>query len=153
MFLFPGTELKMNMRRSEISVFTQNRVWKLEYTRNLLYFKKNWGQHAFAVNPGLTHFFTSEELNELLLFILWLKPCMLGRKISKIEGAISHFSENSSVLDHPGLTRVSSIWFLLFEIKRVLVYTLTIFKLTDFFILYFFIQNIYAYKKVFKKKG
>ena len=78
---------------------------------------------------------------------------MLGRKISKIEGAISHFSENSSVLDHPGLTRVSSIWFLLFEIKRVLVYTLTIFKLTDFFILYFFIQNIYAYKKVFKKKG
>ena len=50
---------------------------------------------------------------------------------------------------HPELTRVRSIWFLLFEIKRVLVYNLTILKPIDLFILYFFIQNVYADKKVF----
>ena len=48
---------------------------------------------------------------------------------------------------------VSSIWFLLFEIKRVLVYNSTIFYLTDLFILYFFIQNAHADKKVSKTKG
>ena len=53
---------------------------------------------------------------------------------------------------HPGLTRVRSIWFLLFKIKRVLVYNSTIFKLTDLFILYFFIQNVYANKKYIEKK-
>ena len=53
----------------------------------------------------------------------------------------------------PGLTRVGSIPFLLFEIKRVfLVYNSTIFYVTDFFILYFFLQNKYADKKVFMKK-
>ena len=54
---------------------------------------------------------------------------------------------------HPGVTRVRSIRFLLFEIKRVLVYNSTSFKLTDLFILYFFIQNVYANKKVFKKNA
>jgi len=54
---------------------------------------------------------------------------------------------------HPGLTRVRSIRSHLFEIKRVLVYNSTIFKLTDLFILYFSIQNVYADKKIFKKKG
>ena len=49
---------------------------------------------------------------------------------------------------HPGLTTVSSVWFLLFEIKRVLVYNSTIFYFTDLFILYIFIQNAYADKKV-----
>ena len=39
------------------------------------------------------------------------------------------------------------------EIKRVLVYNSTLFKLTDFFILCFFIQNAYANKKLFQKKG
>ena len=53
---------------------------------------------------------------------------------------------------HPRLTRVRSIRFLLFEIKRVLVYNSTIFKLTVLFILYFFIHNVYADKKVFEKK-
>ena len=43
--------------------------------------------------------------------------------------------------------------FLLFEIKRVLVYNSTIYKLADLFILYYFVQNVYADKKVFKKKG
>ena len=51
------------------------------------------------------------------------------------------------------LTIERSISFLLFEIKRVFVYNSTIFKLTDLFILYFFIQNVHANKKVFKKKG
>ena len=49
---------------------------------------------------------------------------------------------------HNGLTRVSSIRFLQFENKRVLVYNSTIFYLTDLFILYIFIQNVYADKKV-----
>jgi len=34
-----------------------------------------------------------------------------------------------------------------------LVYNSTLFKLTDLFILYFFIQNVYANKKLFQKKG
>ena len=38
----------------------------------------------------------------------------------------------------------------LFEIKRVLVYNLKIF--TDLFILYFFVRNVYADKKVFLKR-
>ena len=54
---------------------------------------------------------------------------------------------------HTGLTRVSSIRFLLFEIKRVLVFNSIIIYFTDLFILYIFIQNAFANKKVFKKKG
>ena len=54
---------------------------------------------------------------------------------------------------HTGLTRVSSIRFLLYEIKRVLVFNSIIIHFTDLFILYIFIQNAYADKKVFKKKG
>ena len=54
---------------------------------------------------------------------------------------------------HPELTRVRSIRFLLFEIKRILVYNSIIFKLKDMFILYFFIRNVYTDKKVGKKKG
>ena len=37
----------------------------------------------------------------------------------------------------------------LFDIKSGLVFNLTILKLTDLFILYFYIQNIYADKKYF----
>ena len=44
-----------------------------------------------------------------------------------------------------------SIRFLLFEIKRVLFYDSTIFKLTNLFILYLFIKSVYADKKLFKK--
>jgi len=54
---------------------------------------------------------------------------------------------------HPELTRERSIRFLLFEIKCVFVYISTIFKLTDLFILYFFIKNVYANKKIFERKG
>ena len=46
-----------------------------------------------------------------------------------------------------------SIRFHLFEIKRVLVYNSTILKLTDWFILYFFIQNVYAEKNYLRKKA
>jgi len=53
-------------------------------------------------------------------------------------------------LTHTGLTRVSSIRFLLFEIKRILVFNSIIIYFTNLFI---FIQNVYANKKVFKKKG
>ena len=51
---------------------------------------------------------------------------------------------------HPGLTRVNSIRFLLFEIKRVLVFNSRIFQLRDLFMLFFFIQNVHSDKKVFK---
>ena len=54
---------------------------------------------------------------------------------------------------HPELSRERSIRFLLFEIKRVFVYISTIFKLTELFILNLFIPNVYANKKLFKKKG
>ena len=46
-----------------------------------------------------------------------------------------------------------SIRLLFFEIKHVFVYNSIIFKLTDLFILYFFIQNLHADKKLFKNKG
>ena len=49
---------------------------------------------------------------------------------------------------HTGLT---SIRFLLFEIKRVLVFNSIIIYFTDLFILH--IQNAYPNKNVFKKKG
>ena len=52
----------------------------------------------------------------------------------------------SYVSTHHKLTRVRIIWFLLFEIKRVLVYDSTIFKLC------YFIQNVYTDKKVNKEK-
>ena len=48
---------------------------------------------------------------------------------------------------------VRSIRFLLFEIKRVLVLYSIIIYFEDLFILYIFIQNVYANKKVFYKKG
>ena len=54
---------------------------------------------------------------------------------------------------HTGLTRVSSIRFLLFEIKRVMVFNSIIIYFTDLFILYIFIQNAYASNKAFEKKG
>ena len=51
---------------------------------------------------------------------------------------------------HPELTIEKSIRFFLFEIKRVFVYNSTVFRLTDLFIQYSFIRNLYANKKVFK---
>ena len=51
---------------------------------------------------------------------------------------------------HPG---VSSIRFLLFEIKRVLVFNSIIIYFTDLFILYTFIQNAFANQKYLGKKA
>ena len=51
---------------------------------------------------------------------------------------------------HTGLTRVRSIRFLLFEIRRVLVLYSIIIYFTDLFILYIFIRNVYAKKKANK---
>ena len=59
----------------------------------------------------------------------------------------------SGSVTHTGLTRVSSIRFLLFEIKRILVFNSIIIYFTDLFMFYIFIQNAYANKKVFNKKG
>ena len=44
---------------------------------------------------------------------------------------------------HPKLTRVRSIRYFLFEMKRALVYDSTIFKLTDLFIYSFSLKRIY----------
>ena len=55
-------------------------------------------------------------------------------------------------LKHPELTRERRIRSLLFEIKRVFVYNSTVFRLTDLFLLYFFIPNVYANKIIFKIK-
>ena len=46
-----------------------------------------------------------------------------------------------------------SIRFLLFEIKHIFVFNSIIIYFTDLFLLYIFIQNAYANKKVFNKKG
>ena len=50
---------------------------------------------------------------------------------------------------HAGLTRVRSIWFLLF---KILVYNSTIFKLTDLFISYFSFKIYMPTKKYLRKK-
>ena len=52
-----------------------------------------------------------------------------------------------------GLTRVKSIRFLLFEIKRVLFINSTIFKLTDFLYHTFPFKMYIPTKKLFKNKG
>ena len=61
--------------------------------------------------------------------------------------------EYASILEHPGLTRVRSIWFLLVEIKRVLVYNITIFKLTDFLFYTFSFRAYMPTRKYLRKKG
>ena len=53
---------------------------------------------------------------------------------------------------HPGLTRVRSIRFHLFEIKCLLVDNSTIFKLTDLFILYFSFKMSMPTKTYLRKK-
>ena len=58
-----------------------------------------------------------------------------------------------NILAHPGLTRVRGIRFLLFEIIRVLVYILTIFKLTDLFVIYFLLKVYMPAKKYLRKKA
>jgi len=64
------------------------------------------------------------------------------------------YNVHSSIyLHHTGLTWVRGIRFLLFEIKRVLVFYSIIICFTDLFMLYIFIQNEYANKKVFYRKG
>jgi len=54
---------------------------------------------------------------------------------------------------HPGLTRVRSIRFLLFEIKRMLVYNSTSFDLTDLFISTFSLKMHMPTKKYPKQKA
>ena len=57
------------------------------------------------------------------------------------------------VVYHPELTRERSIRFLLFEIKHVLVYNSTIFKLTGLNILYFLFKMYTPTKNYYRKKG
>ena len=52
----------------------------------------------------------------------------------------------------PGLTRVSSIWFLLFEIKRVLVYNSTIFTFRICLFYTFSFKMYMPTKKYLRKK-
>ena len=57
-----------------------------------------------------------------------------------------------NVSTHTELFTERSILLLLYEIKRVFVYISAIFKLTDLFILYFFIQNVYQQKVIYKER-
>ena len=56
-------------------------------------------------------------------------------------------------IGHTKLTKERSIWFIWFEIKSVFVFYSTIFKLTDLFMLYLFIQNVHANKKLIRTKA
>jgi len=94
---------------------------------------------------------------KLLIWSFWGRKLIISEKI-KYQVTPDPWITRIKVqlidrLVHTGLTRVSSIRFLLFEIKRVLVYNSIIIYFTDLFVLYFFIQNAYADKKVFKSKG
>ena len=61
--------------------------------------------------------------------------------------------KNETRAQHPRLTRIRGIRFLQFEIILVLVYILTIFKLTDLFVLYFLFKTYMAEKKYLRKKA
>ena len=62
------------------------------------------------------------------------------------------FPLQECIRGHSGLIRVRSIWCLLFEIKRVLVYNSTIFKFTDLFICTFSFKMYMPTKKYLRKK-
>ena len=101
-----------------------------------------------------------KELRECSLCVLHFSAAYASSlsfwlRIVVNEKSLNIKKTKSSILSvvHPELTRVRNILFLFFEIKRAFVYISTIFKLTDLFILYFFIQNVYANKKWIKKKG
>ena len=49
-------------------------------------------------------------------------------------------------------TRVRGIWFLQFEIIFVLVYILTVFKVTDLFVKYFLFKTYMPTKKYLKRR-
>ena len=85
--------------------------------------------------------------------LLFLKQSQAYNNFLNLFIYLSYFIYLPIYLSHTGLTRVSSIRFLLFEIKRVLVFKSIIIYFTNLFILYIFIQNAYANKKVFEKKA
>ena len=85
------------------------------------------------------------ELSLLSYLMIWNRE----ERSLKVQGIMNR----RKLKLHPGLTRVRSIRFLLFEIKRILVYNSTIFYLTDLSIQYFFIQNAYADKKYPRQKA
>ena len=94
-------------------------------------------KYEFVANPLLLLY-----INEYLILLL---SCLTFVKMF-----FSKFHKTNT--EHPGLTRVSSIRFLLFEIKRVLVYS-TILYFTDLFNLYIFIQHALLTKKYKTKKA
>ena len=94
---------------------------------NVLYYFSMY-RSAFYFLQSLTLYYSSTN------YLICLHTTDLVLRTNKI-----HLSRKPY---HPesGLTRVNSIRFLLFEIKRVLVYNFTIFLCTDLLILFFFIQ-------------
>ena len=89
---------------------------------------------------------------QAILFCNWWWLIIQNYNFAESNSRLSYFTV-LYVPRHTGLTRVSSIRFLLFEIKRVLVFNSIIFYFTDLFIIYNFIQNAYANKQVLEKKA
>ena len=66
---------------------------------------------------------------------------------------IDTYNKTNMSIHHPRLTRVRGIWFLQFEIILVLDYILTIFKVTDLLVQYFYSKHICRQKKYLRKKA
>jgi len=83
-------------------------------------------------------------------------PAILTKKykIGDKEKPIIRTYDNFNLGPHPGLTRMrlGSIRFLLFEIKPILVYNSTTFKLVDSFIYTIYSKRICRHKK-YKEKA
>ena len=74
-------------------------------------------------------------------------------KLDRIAMFPKRFALISNNTVHPGLTRVRGIRFLQFEIILVLIYILTIFKVTDSFVKYFLFKTYMPAKKYIRKKA
>ena len=118
-------------------------IWPLYYPWSLI----NTNSYLFGLLPAALS--KSVQYCNTLRIILYILVKGFVSVITS-EPPISNGNVRFRTIPHAGLTRVSSIRFLLFEIKRILVFNSIIIYFTDLFILYIFIQN--ADIKVFKKK-
>ena len=122
-------------------------IWPLYYPWSLI----NTNSYLFGLLPAALS--KSVQYCNTLRIILYILVKGFVSVITS-EPPISNGNVRFRTIPHAGLTRVSSIRFLLFEIKRILVFNSIIIYFTDLFILYVFIQNAYAgKKKYFRKKA
>jgi len=102
----------------------------------------NW--RAIEKNKNVLNFYNMET--NIFVFLI-LKSSYKVTKYHCIDFTFSF----SQVCIHPWLTRVRGIRFLQFEI--ILVYILTIFKVTDLLVKYFLFKTYMPAKKYLKKKA